>query len=390
MKILFLGTLCPHDRFDEIESRSKWFDYPGNFFQNTLIDGLDKFSQVSIITAPNIKRYRGKLLRGSRFSHNGTSDDICLPEFDIPAIKEIISAWNFKKKLKKIKDIDVILVFSTSFPALFAASYLKKKIPHIKIINLITDLPEYMSTGNSWIFTKLKNFGIKLYNNYSKYIDGYILLAPKMIERLPQKNIPWLHVEGLFSYKKDTDAHSERIDKTILYSGALESKYGIIDLLDAFELLNDKDYKLYLCGTGTALETIKQRASKDSRIQYLGVLDRPSVLKLQSEVSLLVNPRSSKDDYTKYSFPSKTMEYMASGTPVLMTKLKCLPEEYYRYLYFIEDETPQGIHDKIIEIMNKPISERWYFGRQASNFILENKNPTVQASRIINFIEHLN
>lgn len=381
--------LCPSDRYDEIKSKSNYFDYPGNVFQKAIIEGLDKFSQVTIITAPNIKRYKGIVFKASEFSHDGISLDRCLFELDIPGIKEIFSALNFRKILKKINNTDAVIVYSTSFPALYAASKLKKKKPHIKIVNIITDLPEYMSSGNSFIYRTLKLVGIKLYNLYSKYIDGYILLAPKMIERLPSKNIPWMQLEGIFSNSKSRNTYSKASGKTIMYSGALESRYGIIDLLDAFDMIEDNEYVLYLCGMGNAVETIKQRASKDFRIQYLGQLDHYKVLELQSRVSLLINPRPSKDEYTMYSFPSKTIEYMASGTPVLMTKLKCLPEEYYQYLYFIESETPIGIRDKIIEIFCKSELERRIFGQRASEFIYKNKTSTVQADRIISFIKNL-
>lgn len=382
--------LCPQDRINEVKSKSFYFDYPGNVFQNAVIEGLDSISQVTIITAPNIKRYKGCLLKSSRFSHNGTSEDVCLSELDIPGIKEIISALNFRKRLRKVRATDAIIIYSTSFPALYAASYLKRKNPSVKIINIITDLPEYMSSGNNFIYRALKSIGIKLYNKYSKNLDGYVLLAPKMIERLPNRNIPWIQLEGIYVSPPNKKTQFTRKDKTILYSGALESKYGIVDLLDAFEMIDDKEYKLYLCGVGTAVETIKERSSKDTRIQYLGQLDHDVVKNLQSQVSLLINPRPSKDDYTMYSFPSKTIEYMASGTPVLMTRLRCLPKEYCQYLYFIEKETPDGIRDKIVSFFDTPKSERNAIGNKASEFILKNKTANVQASRIIDFIDNIN
>lgn len=80
---------------------------------------------------------------------------------------------------------------------------------------------------------------------------------------------------------------------------------------------------------------------------------------------------------------------MASGTPVLMTRLKCLPKEYYPYLYFIETETSIGIRDKIIEIFEKPEIERNAFGHRASEFILNNKTASIQVQKIISLIKNL-
>ena len=38
-----------------------------------------------------------------------------------------------------------------------------------------------------------------------------------------------------------------------------------------------------------------------------------------------VNPRQNNEEFTKYSFPSKTMEYLASGVPVVAYKLDGIP-----------------------------------------------------------------
>ena len=36
------------------------------------------------------------------------------------------------------------------------------------------------------------------------------------------------------------------------------------------------------------------------------------------------------------------MEYMVSGTPMMTTVLPGMPEEYYPYVWLIEDETEDG------------------------------------------------
>ena len=74
----------------------------------------------------------------------------------------------------------------------------------------------------------------------------------------------------------------------------------------------------------------------NEKIKYFGVIDFESILLRQKNTDLLINPRPSIDEYTKYSFPSKIMEYMASGTPVLTTKLSGIPMEYYDYYILLK------------------------------------------------------
>ena len=47
---------------------------------------------------------------------------------------------------------------------------------------------------------------------------------------------------------------------------------------------------------------------------------------------ILVNFRSPNEELTKYSFPSKILEYISSGSLVLSTRLLGIPDEYFSYI----------------------------------------------------------
>jgi len=53
----------------------------------------------------------------------------------------------------------------------------------------------------------------------------------------------------------------------------------------------------------------------------------------------------------RYSFPSKLIEYMASATPVLTTRLPGIPPEYEPYVYWIEDDSVEGIEHSLRAVM---------------------------------------
>ena len=107
----------------------------------------------------------------------------------------------------------------------------------------------------------------------------------------------------------------------------------------------------------------------------------------KKKATVLVNPRHSNEEYTKYSFPSKTMEYMASGTPTLMAPLKCVPQEYIKHLFFFEDESVDGMKRKLEEICSKSQEELNSFGSAASDFILHNKTSKIQTGRVVEMIK---
>jgi glycosyltransferase involved in cell wall biosynthesis len=88
----------------------------------------------------------------------------------------------------------------------------------------------------------------------------------------------------------------------------------------------------------------------------------------------------------KYSFPSKTMEYMASGKPVVMYKLDGIPDEYDEYLFYADGSNGiEGLATKLKEVLNN-YDSALVKAECAKEFVLNNKNAKVQAKRILDFV----
>ena len=164
---------------------------------------------------------------------------------------------------------------------------------------------------------------------------------------------PWVRIEGIFNANKNNDFLEKENFKTILYSGTLAKRYGVLNLLDAFSLIKNKEYRLWICGDGDGSGEINERAKNDSRIINFGQIPREEVLKRQQRATVLVNPRTSEGEFTKYSFPSKIMEYLASGTPCIMHRLAGIPKEYFDYCFISENETPLGLYNTIMFVCGK-------------------------------------
>jgi len=117
------------------------------------------------------------------------------------------------------------------------------------------------------------------------------------------------------------------------------------------------------------------------------MLSRSEVLKKQSVVDFLVNPRPITEDYTKYSFPSKTLENMLSGTPLITTKLRGIPDEYNDYLIYFETDSIKGMANTLKEVVKINNDTRIAFGAESRNWIIVNKNPQKQTQKIIEMLK---
>ncbi|MBR4762217.1 MAG: glycosyltransferase [Clostridia bacterium] len=290
---------------------------------------------------------------------------------------------SFFGTLKAKKTSDTYIVCDCLNIANAYGMMLAGKLRKIPVITVVTDLPDMISQGG---------IARRINNRFFGAVDGFILLTEQMNTRINQKNKPYIVLEGHVDSSLAPAGDTEKVElkdgiRQIVYAGSIHEKYGIKNLVEGFILANLDNCELHIYGNGDYAKELKAISTQYSSVEYMGVCDNAEVVNAEQSAALLVNPRPTAPEYTKYSFPSKNMEYMISGTPLLTTRLPGMPEEYYPYVYLLEDETPLGISDILREIFSHPFEERNEFGAKAREFVLQNKSNTVQAKKIIGFLE---
>ena len=127
------------------------------------------------------------------------------------------------------------------------------------------------------------------------------------------------------------------------YTGTLALRYGIMNLVNAFLRVKNPNVKLIICGHGEMAESIKKISMENSQIVYKGLVSPDEADKIQKNAFALVNPRQNNEEYTKYSFPSKIMEYISTGKPVVCYKLDGFPKEYDDLLIYPKDNSIESL-----------------------------------------------
>ena len=394
---IFLGSIYPQQVFEELKKRNQFVDYPANVFQHSLLKGLDEnFKDLKVISSPVIKSSYAAvkdICVKSFFSHKGNSDnnDVYVGTLPLPGLQilfEFVKVYRtLRKLLKSTNSTNNVVIYALHSPFLLATVLLKKHVSCSCVV--VPDLPEYMSQGNA-LKKCAKRIDRRLINFCLKRLDSYVLLSPYMRDKLPIKDKPWALMEGIYDVSLTPAQVDKSKDRVILYAGSLSKQYGIIELLEAFEGIDKENYRLWICGTGDGKDDVIRMTEKDSRVTYYGVLNHNEVLALQKKATALINPRSSNAEYTKYSFPSKTMEYLASGTPTIMCHLPAIPQEYDQYLFYITEEDAEGIKEKILEVCEKPQQELDEYGHKAAEFIKTQKNAYVQAQNVKDVMGRVN
>ena len=397
MNILFIAQYYPEQLLPTFLKQTKvGLDFAAHNLHRALLQGFCENNQkVDILNAPHVGSFPPYYKTPFVPSYKSGVEHIhSLSYFNISYLKR----WDIKRRMRHEmlrwceETEGEKIIFFYNFLALTVLPELKSKFKDVKACLLVTDLPEYMA-ADDYLLTRVNEKISSIFSSDDKtqfdFVDGYVLLAPAMRERLPMAEKPWIQMEGIYNPEDDTEPVIKLKEKIILYTGNLGKRYGIVEMLEAFHRIQNSEYRLWICGTGDGLENVKQYEKKDSRINYLGTFPRSEIIKLQKQATLLINPRHSEDAYTIYSFPSKTMEYMASGTPTLMSHLKSIPKEYDSYLFYFDDESIDGFSKRMVEVCEKPSAELAEFGARASQFIMQFKTPRPQVEKIVSFMHTL-
>ncbi len=399
MKILYLGTVCDLQNYENMMCDCKEKASVATVvFESSLLSGLKQNGvEADIYSFPMIPAFpKTKYLFWGNKKESLNCGYSCtwLKTFNVPVLKQLSRRLNGRRLLKnwlKANKNQDCAVLSYSMPPFLTKDIIKLSRKYgIKSIAIVTDLLRdmYINARNKGFVRFLKNRYLSSAIKWQGQFDGYVYLTEAMKDVVnPEK--PYTVMEGIADISGvDTEQKIEKASPAaIMYAGMVEEKFGIINLLDAFEAASLGDTELWIFGVGNAVEKITARAKNNPKIRYFGHKKREEILEYEKKASLLVNPRNGDDEFTKYSFPSKTIEYMLSGTPVLTTKLPGIPKEYYDYVFSCNDNGVMSLQQALNQAMTalEKQGPAMAMGACARNFIKEEKNAAKQAERIVRF-----
>ena len=385
MNILIFSSAMKESDFSSYQDVAKYKPNPSNQnFYYKLIKALSLKNNVSVVShRPFVKGmfkrvpvlYSDTVIDGNvKFYYTYERGDKFYKAFSekssiIKTAKQAINDF--------VSDDFIIITDTLRFNLLRAA----KKISNlykVKIVGMLTDNPFNLSSGSNFVKKALKNSASSL--------DGYLSLTDGLVHAF-NKDIPSYVFEGLVSEEKE--GKKDPIFNYFYFGGSCYEKYGVKTLVDAFHKSNIKS-KLVIAGNGPLDKYIEKVAEEDYRILYLSQISKEKNIAYMRNSIANINPRPLNPETDSQSVPSKLLEYLSIGTPVISTK--------YPKFYALFKDDVVWIDNNDVESMKATLesyiveNQDYYIKKAATarRKVFEFYGLNVQADSISHFLAEIN
>ena len=399
MNIIYLSSSCSDEKYADLLEKGYTKKLPqAQKYHRLLIEGLagNIDGRLTSISAFPVNRQWTKKFKFDREEEKVNGVHYVYGSFlNATFLRQWTRKREAKREIKRLyrEDPDCVIICDVLNHSIASAARSCGKRYGIPVVGIVTDVPGHSSGARrktlSFVNRLISKYGSLYAEKDLKKYDAYLLLTEEMNSVVNLKKKPYIVIEG------HCDANMEHIPnsledknspKVAIYAGGIHKEFGIERMVNAFLKGNFEGWELHIYGDGNYQNDLRRVADENSNVKYCGVQPNKHIVEQQLKASLLLNPRLTDAEYVKYSFPSKTMECMASGTPLLTTKLPGMPKDYYPYVYFFEDESEEGMLGAFRTVLSKSDEELHSFGANAKAFVMEKKTNLVQAKKLIEFI----
>ena len=382
MRVLYVSNLCLPQVYENLFEDKRYKSSEAvQKYHRIMAEGfaLNGCEVISLGVVPANKNVRDKFislpdgeLNVVKYKH--------LRTINLPIIKQLLNAVGVYFNVLKYGDKESFVICDGLSYLASKAAVLACKLKRLKSVVIITDLPEFL-VGRD-------NSAVQRYKKLFEQFSGYVLLTEEMAVKLGYQDRPYVVIEGqVDSLEKREVLEEKQYDKKIvMYAGIVRKLYGLKMLVEGFIKADLPDYELHIYGNGDYADEIDETSKRNNNVKHFPSQPNAAIVEKEKRAFLLVNPRPTNEEYTKYSFPSKNMEYMVSGTAVLTTNLPGMPGEYKQYVYLIEDESEDGICTAFKQIAMLNENEVIEKGKEARDFVLSKKNNKIQTERILRMV----
>ncbi len=383
-QVLLFGSLIP----PALVSKTPEASEAGNLFQHGLLRGLLRcgVDNALVLTAPAIRAVPPrKVFLPRRSWHLGDSLDVLAPPFlNVPPIKPLSVHMSLKRAALAggHADTSAVLAYNPQPGRASAGLAVARKLG-VPFVCIVADFPP---EGRSR--SPLRVIEQAWRQRIMRASDGLVVLSGHTVRDFELKQ-PWIKIDGGLAEDWEVLPDVPLMHKTVVFAGTPSHRAGTRLMLGAFSRLADPEMRLIFAGRRGLEDEVRSAAAVDPRITVEGFLPRPDLQRLLASSTVLVNLRLSSEPENRYNFPSKLLDFLASGRPVVTTLAGDLDPAFHEVTVPLVEETPSALAAVLQQVCSRPEPQLASLGAAGRKFVTEHRSWDSQSRAVFAFLERI-
>lgn len=286
---------------------------------------------------------------------------------NLPFVRSISLSKNYKKKINRLiasgKIYDGLVTYNNYSWLESTARYVREKY-NLPWISIVAD-DDAPIDADGYIFLS--------YGYYSSFD------TPKMK----------LHLDGGVSEVDPRVQKSKTRGKNIsaAYTGTLGPVGGVDLLFRSANLLNKNSIRVSVYGKASNKyrSYVEKRFGSIAANMLAGFVSKQELGEAMLASDVLLNPRPSSLPENQLNFPSKLLSYASYPIPTLSSSTGGISPEWFDFLFFLDEETPEDLVERIIKIADMSEDDHTEWNRKRLAFI-SSHTWEAQAERLSSFL----
>lgn len=223
-------------------------------------------------------------------------------------------------------------------------------------------------------------------------VDGLIAISPFLGDAI-SPGVPACVVRGAVPDEVVAESQPATAQAAgpfrIVYAGNFSARYNLAAAVAMMDHLPTGAFELHLYGRGALESELRAAAERTPSVHVHDAVDESAVAPILRSADLLLALLSIDDHLARYSFPSKLFESLASGAPVLTTRLPTLDPVMAGHLVITDSVAPADLASAVSAVAGRSPDQRHTGAASALDHLREHGTWSAVGSQLHPYLTHL-
>lgn len=334
-KIILIGNALPPIIYQQWLDAGEIINPGHQLFLTRLIEGLANHQSIQVLMLPPMKKTSSKRWRPENIYRLGQTVYIQFPYMNQPWLRPLTLSFQVHRYLKNtiLKSGEKIILLidgNSRLAGTISARY--QRDPRVTIIGIFNNSPKKI--------LDIRPRQIHQLHRSHRQHQAYVGITSALLKEVNPLQKPQFELPCIVDVIEGAMQH---LRPYFFFSGALDERYGVENMIHAYLQLKPKNIDLLIAGFGPFSKRIEQLSQQHRQLKFLGLLHPTLTRKYQAGAYLNLNPRPLDASLDQVDIPTKVLDYISSGAPTLTTRHPWIEAQFGESIHYIDDASIDGI-----------------------------------------------